>query len=196
MRVMYVPNMLLVGATARNTGKTTFCAEFIRKWREACDVTGVKITTIHTDDNHCHHGDDGCGACTSFDGDYEIIEERNSSCGKDTCSLLQAGALRVFWVRTKVLRLAEATESVMSLIPKNSVVVCESNSLSGFITPGVIVVTHRSDVADIKPSAKPMLEKADFTVDVSDPESLDAALGSIGVETADGGILLTIVNRS
>ena len=195
MSVMYIPNMLLVGATARNTGKTTFCTEFIRKWHGFYDIFGVKITTIHTDDVHCHHGGDGCGVCTSFGGDYEISEEHNPSCGKDTCFLLQAGALKVFWVRARVLRLAEAALSVMSLIPKDAVVVCESNSLSGFVTPGVIVVTHRNDVTEVKPSAKPMLEKAGFTVDVGDPESLNAALGSIGIESAHGGITLTIVNR-
>ena len=192
---MHIPNMLLVGATARNTGKTTFCAEFIRKWREAYDIIGIKITTIHTYDSHCHHGDGGCGACSSFDGGYEITEERDSSCGKDTCSLLQAGALKVFWVRAKVLMLADAAASIMSRIPRDTVVVCESNSLSGYVTPGVIVVTHRGDVAEIKPSAKPMIEKAGFTVDVSDPESLSAALGGIGVVSSHGGILLTIVDR-
>ena len=192
---MFIPNMLLVGATARNTGKTTFCAEFIRKWSDVCDVIGVKITTIHTDASHCHHGEDGCGACASFDGDFEIIEERNPHCGKDTCSLLQAGARKVFWVRARVLKLAEAAESFMALIPKNAVVVCESNSISGFVKPGVVVVTHRSDVAEIKPSAKPMLEKAGFIVDVRNSESLNAALGSIYVESVHGRILLTIVNH-
>ena len=184
--------MLLVGSTARNTGKTTFCTEFINKWRELNKIIGVKITTIHDDNCLCHHGDKGCGACTSFRGDYEITEEVSVSGSKDTSSLLRAGAKRVYWVRARKIRLMETAKQIMALISKDVVVVCESNSLLEHISPGVTVITHRNGVKDIKPSAKPMLEKADFIVDVGSPESLNTALDSIGIESSDEGIRLVV----
>jgi len=191
---MIIPNMLLVGSTARNTGKTTFCAEFIKKWHELYNIIGVKITTIHDDNCLCHHGENGCGACTSFRGDYEITEEDCVSGSKDTSSLLRAGAIKVYWVRAKKWRLAETAEQIIALISKDVVVVCESNSLSEYISPGVTVITHRSQIEDIKPSALPMFEKACFIVDISEQESLNTALDGIGIESSDDGIKL-IVNR-
>ena len=188
---MIIPNMLLVGSTARNTGKTTFCTEFIHKWRELNKIVGVKITTIHDENCHCHHGENGCGACTSFRGDYEIVEEVGTSGNKDTSDLLRAGANKVYWVRAKKWRLAETAERVMAMISNDAVVVCESNSLSEFVSPGAIVVTNRRGIEDIKPSALPMLEKADFIVDISEPESLKTALDSISVEFSENRVRLT-----
>ena len=188
---MIIPNMLLVGSTARNTGKTTFCTEFINKWHETYKIIGVKITTIHDENCHCHYGDKGCGACTLFCGDYEIVEEVNISGSKDTSGLIRAGAAKVLWVRAKKWRLDEAAERVMAMISNDAVVVCESNSLSEVVSPGTIVVTHRSGVKEIKPSALPMLEKADFIVDISDPESLKTALDSIYIVFSEGRVRLT-----
>ena len=191
---MTIPNMLLVGSTARNTGKTTFCAEFIRKWHGRFDIVGVKITTIHNENRQCHHGDNGCGACTSFDGDCEVIEELCTSGNKDTSGLLQAGAAKVYWVKAKKRGLGEAAGRFMAVVPNNAIVVCESNSLSKIVTPGVTVVTHRSGVDEIKPSSEPMLKKADFIVDVGDSDSLNTALDSIRVESLGNGIQLNVDN--
>jgi hypothetical protein len=178
--------MLLVGSTARNTGKTTFCTEFIRKWREKRDIIGIKITTIHAEKGPCPRGEEGCGVCSSFIGDYEIIEENDPLGRKDTCTLLAEGAKKVYLVRSLPHRLSEAVDRVMALSPEDAIIVCESNALASIVTPGVIVVTHRPGVDNIKPSAKPMLEKADLTVNVGEPGSLRQALEKIEI-TYNGG---------
>jgi len=175
--------MLLVGATARNTGKTTFCTGFIRKWTAHFDIIGVKVTTVHDEKAHCHHGNVGCGVCTNFKGEFDITEESVMIDGKDTCELLKAGAAKVYWIKANKNSLADAFSNLISKIPKSALIVCESNSLSSVVTPAVIVVSSRTDVSDMKPSAGPMLEKADFIVDVSDQGNLLAVLDSILVES-------------
>jgi len=185
-----IPNMLLVGSTARNTGKTTFCTEIIRKWEPQHDIVCIKITTIHGEEPHCHHGDKGCGACTNFKEDYEIIEERNPLGKKDTNALLAAGALRVYWVRSKHEKLPHAIKRAVEKIPKDTVIICESNSLAEMVTPGAIVVTHRKEVKDIKPSAQPMMEKANFIVDISNETSIKTALENITADKTDA--ILTV----
>ena len=188
---MNLPNMLLVGSTARNTGKTTFCTEFIRKWHGLHSIIGVKITTIHAENAPCPHGDEGCGVCAAFKGGYEIIEEKDPFGTKDTCALLGAGALKVYWVRSASLHLSEVVNRLLADLPRDVIIICESNSLSGLVTPGVTIVTQRSGVYDIKPSAKPMLNRADFIVDISDQESLDTAIKKIEISSSNGEIRLT-----
>jgi len=184
--------MLLVGSVARNTGKTTFCTEFIRKWAAQHDIVGIKVTTIYGEKGRCHHGDEGCGVCTDFVGDFEIVEEFDHSGAKDTSGLLKAGASKVYWIKATHHCLAEAFGSLIGLIPGNSVIVCESNALSALLRPAVIVVSSRNDISieGMKPSAKPMLEKADYIVDVRDQGKMQAALDGIIVESADGGCRL------
>jgi hypothetical protein len=150
------------------------------------------VTTIHSGKAPCPRGEESCGVCTSFTGDYEIIEEKDPSGRKDTCVLLAEGAVKVYWVKATPHGLTEAVGRLMALLPKNAVIVCESNALSGLVTPGVIVVTHRPGVDNIKPSAKPMLEKADFTVNIGDPESLRRVLEGIAITSDGSGIKLVV----
>ena len=189
MNKTFAPNMLLVGSTARNTGKTTFCTQFIRKWESQHDIVGVKLTTIHGEEAHCHHGDEGCGACTSFRGDYEIIEERDASAGKDTSLLLDAGAVKVFWVRAKADMLEEAVKQCLAAIPNDVVIVCESNSLRDLVIPGAVVVTHRSGITEMKPSAKPMLDIANVIIDIANHDSIETAIARIDI-TSNGEVVV------
>ena len=181
-------NMLLVGSTARNNGKTTFCFAFVKKWKDACDITGLKVTTVREGKGVCHHGNDGCGACSSFSGGYDISEETLDSGEKDTNMLLAAGAKRVFWIRTTAECAGEALGAVMPELPSNGLIVCESNVLAGLVKPGVIVLMHRAGIEDVKPSAGLLIEKADFVCDISKPGSTEAALDGITVSRVDGRV--------
>lgn len=62
-------------------------------------VIGIKVTTIKAKDGQCPRGSQGCGVCSSLEGDFCITEEIDSDCDKDTARLLAAGANRVFWLR-------------------------------------------------------------------------------------------------
>ena len=176
--------MLLVGSTARNTGKTTFCLAFLDKWKDKFDIIGLKVTTIREGKGICHHGNDGCGACTSFSGNYEIIEETNKSGGKDTSKLLAAGAKKVFWIRALTGYVQEALDVFMTQFSSKHIIVCESNALIGFVTPGVSVLMHRNSVAKIKPSADFFLKRADFVCDISEPSNIETVLDKIEIECA------------
>jgi len=188
---MDIPNMLLVGSTARNTGKTTFCLAFLEKWKDKFDAIGLKVTTIREGKGMCHHGNNGCGVCTSFSGNYEIIEEKDRSGEKDTRKLLAAGAKRVFWIRALDEYVQEATNAFMAEIPPEHIVVCESNALSDFVKPGASVLMHRAGIESIKPSAELFMKKADFICDISQAENIEAVLDKIELSCVEGRVIVT-----
>ena len=190
---MDIPNMLLVGSTARNTGKTTFSLAFLNKWKDKFDVVGLKVTSIREGQGICHHGNDGCGVCSSFSGNYEIIEETDTAGGKDTQKLLAAGAKKVFWIKAINGCVEEALSIVLPEVSQSSIIVCESNSLTQIVRPGVSVLMRKSGITQIKPSAIPFIEKADFAADISEPGSIDSVLDKIQVSKDEKGVSLSLV---
>ena len=187
---MDIPNMLLVGSTARNTGKTTFCVAFLNKWQDKFDIIGLKVTAIRKGKSACPHGNHECGVCASLVGNYEITEETNKSGEKDTQKLLAAGAKKVFWIRALTEYVQEALDVFMAQIAPGHMIVCESNALTAFITPGASVLMHRNDAMQIKPSAKLFMQNADFVCDISEPGNIETVLGKIEVSRAEGQISL------
>jgi hypothetical protein len=190
---MNVSNMLLVGATARNTGKTTFCCTFLDKWKDKFNIIGLKLTIIGDEKRACPHGNASCRVCSEFAGNYEIEEEANNSGGKDTQKILAAGANKVFWVRSLIGYVPEAFDVFMTKIPPKSIIVCESNVLVKFITPGVVVAMCRAGVKkeSLKSTADLLLGKADFVCDIAEPGSVEAALDKINVTCDKGQISIT-----
>ena len=82
--MLQAPNMLLIGSTGRNIGKTELACELIRRAAPAQTVTAAKITVIRESGGRCPRGGEGCGACTSLDGDYDLMQETNRDGVKDT----------------------------------------------------------------------------------------------------------------
>lgn len=162
MRV--VPTMILVGSTARNLGKTALATRLIEALRPKEKVVGVKVTTIRDRGAKCPRGGDGCGACSSLTGNYEIWEERDPDGEKDTSQLLKAGAVRVFWLRAIEDALAEGLDALMTRIDREAVIVAESNSLRKVVTPSLFLMLKESDGGQVKPTAREVMSFVDITV--------------------------------
>ncbi|MGH9509475.1 MAG: hypothetical protein ACRD2M_06030, partial [Terriglobales bacterium] len=123
--------MVVIGGHSRNLGKTSVVAGLIaalpeRRW------TAVKITQY----GHgvCSVNGESCG-CAVDEHTFAVTEERDPAGRADTCRMLAAGARRVFWVRTKQGRLAEALPQVREKIEAARDVIIESNTLLHFLRP-------------------------------------------------------------
>jgi molybdopterin-guanine dinucleotide biosynthesis protein A/molybdopterin-guanine dinucleotide biosynthesis protein len=156
--------MILVGSTARNLGKTALATRLIEALRPREKVVGVKVTTIRDRGAKCPRGGDGCGACSSLTGNYEIWEERDPDGEKDTSQLLKAGAVRVFWLRAIEDALAEGLDALMTRIDREAVIVAESNSLRKVVTPSLFLMLKESDREQVKPTAREVMSFVDITV--------------------------------
>jgi hypothetical protein len=154
--------MLLIGASGKNSGKTTLARECIRQWKDLAPVTALKITTVSHRGACCPRGEDGCGECANIPSGYILEEEKGASPGKDTALLLQAGARRVFWLRSLRSSLEQGFAGFLEQAPEDSLIICESNSLRELVEPGCFIMLHNLKGGAMKPSAARVEALADF----------------------------------
>ena len=159
-----VPTMILVGSTARDLGKTALAGRLIEALRPGAKVVGVKVTTVRDKGAKCPRGGDGCGACASLTGSFEIREETDPGGDKDTSRLLKAGAARVFWLMARREALAEGLDALMARIDRDAVIVAESNSLRQVVAPGLFLMLKGPERARVKPTAREVMPFVDISV--------------------------------
>ncbi len=174
----YAPNMLMIGSTGRNVGKTEFATAVIRKFAPQGPVVGLKVTAVDKADGACPRGGAGCGVCSSLTGPYLITEETHAGPEKDTMRLLDAGATRVYWLRVLRDHLVEGMDAVLAMISAGIPIVCESNSLRTVLEPGLFVMMKRRASAPIKDSAARVLKQVDRLV-ISRSDAFARALADL-----------------
>ena len=170
--------MLMIGSAGTNTGKTELACALIRKFSKSNDIAGIKVTTIKAKDGQCPRGGQGCGVCSSLDGDFCITEESESNRDKDTARLLAAGASRVFWLRVMKTHLKEGLAALTRIIGPDAVSVCESNSLRQVVEPGLFLMVKGRNLKTWKSSARAVRRYADRIV-VAGGQSFDFDLEQI-----------------
>lgn len=159
------PDILMIGATGRNVGKTEFACELIKRYAPSVPVTAVKITAISETGGVCPRGGAGCGVCTSVEGRFSITEERDAAAAKDTSRMLRAGAHRVLWLRVLRAHLREGVEALLAGIPEGGLIVCESNTARRVIQPGLFLMIRPQGAAPVKPSAGELMPLADRVIE-------------------------------
>jgi len=152
--------VIVVGGHTRNIGKTQLCVEILRAFPER-DWTAMKITQF----GHgvCSVNGEACG-CAIEEHTFALTEERDPAGRGDTCRLLAAGARRVYWVRTKQGRLAEAWPQVRKKMEGAADVLIESNTVLNFLRPDLYLPVLDFSRADFKDSAREFLDRADAYV--------------------------------
>ncbi|MBP2100347.1 hypothetical protein [Enterococcus rivorum] len=162
MKDIEVPRMIQIGSTGRNSGKTTMAKELIAYYCKSTSVFGLKIITITGDRGKCQRGAVGCGICTSIDEGYELIEEKNSTGTKDTMELLKTGCEKVYLLKVFREHLLDGFLAFLELVPADSLIVCESNSIREVVKPGVFVMMDNKK--RIKETAARVIDQADIVL--------------------------------
>lgn len=187
-----IGQMILIGSTGRNSGKTVLAAALIKKWKDLFPISALKITTINQKDGGCSRGGTGCGACAGICNDFELIEETSIRNGKDTSLLLAAGAQQVFWLRSLQSGLREAVSLFLTQIPENTVIICESNSLRKFVEPGLFIMIRNIDDSFVKPTAKEVVGMADLVVKNDFSDSINKAADRLQIIETNTGFLFSL----
>ena len=153
-----IEKMIIIGATARHSGKTELASCIIKKFCLKEKFTGIKISTIHENDSSFHGNIDNLND--------NFIIEKNTVTGKNksTDRMLSAGANETFWIHTKAEFLKDALIKLLPMLDKNSYLICESNSLRKIAEPDVFIMI-KNIKSEIKNTAAEVLASADFTVD-------------------------------
>ena len=177
-KMIKLDGMLMIGSAGANVGKTVLACALIEKFGKTTDITGIKVTTIKAKDGQCPRGGQGCGVCSSLDGDFYITEETDSNSKKDTARLLAAGAKRVFWLRILKKRLKEGLTALLDIIGPDAVTICESNSLRQVVEPGLFLMVKARNLKSWKSSARDVKDYADEII-VTGPIGFDSDLDRI-----------------
>ncbi len=168
-------NLIIVGGTGRNVGKTEFVCRLIEIVAATHEVYALKVSAIFPDEGlfHGDHSDENLST------GQKLFEEDRRDTTKDTSRMLRAGAKKVFYLRSDDSGILAGFADFQKKIAPNSLIVCESNSLWNFIKPGLLVmVTKEGQI--IKPRAVEQMQSADIVV-TSDGKSGFPDIGKIEI---------------
>lgn len=127
------PNLLLIGGTDRNVGKTTLVCKLIQQFSSTHNLAALKITPHR-------HGE--CPTCKLIYKTDRIIisEELNREGSKDSARMLMAGASKVYYIQCADANLEEAIRVIEPLIAPHEPIVCESAGLRQLVKPGIFIM--------------------------------------------------------
>ncbi len=155
--MLHDPNLLVVGGTGRNVGKTEFVCRLIEKISRTEVVYALKVSAIFPDEEIYHGNHDGKESA------HHLFEETRRETGKDTSRMLRAGASRVFYLRGDDSTILSAYAAFRRLVPAKAAIICESNSLAESVQPALQIMIRQKD-GIIKSRALPRLQLADMVV--------------------------------
>ena len=163
--MLEVSNMVIIGGNSRNAGKTTLACRIISRFSTNSEVIGLKVTCIRPDDDlfHGRHEE-------KHDSGFTISEELNAGTHKDTSKMLNAGALKVYFIRVEESFMEQAILQFMSRYINNQLIVCESRSLQAILQPGLFLMMIRAD-ADSPKDISAYYDKADRVFYYGDDQS-------------------------
>ena len=136
-------NIMMIGSAERNVGKTLLACELIRRLKPQTSIIAVKVTTIREKNAPCPHGDEGCGLCGAFKGNFTLTQEHDGPPDKDTRRLIDAGSLKVFWLRVREAHLASGVEALLNIVPAGQATILESNSARQMLEPSLFLVLRQ-----------------------------------------------------
>jgi molybdopterin-guanine dinucleotide biosynthesis protein len=149
--------IVVVGGHSRDVGKTSVVAAIIARLPEM-HWTAFKITQFGH--GFCTADGEPCD-CQTDEHTVAVSEERDAASGTDSARYLAAGAVRSFWVRTRIGNLAAAMPRLRKEIAAAENVILESNSIMGFLRPDLYLSVLDQAKADFKDSARLFLDRAD-----------------------------------
>ena len=159
----FYPNLMIVGGTGRNSGKTSFVCGLIEKFRDDLRIIGLKVSAIYADEGAFH------GSHEKFeDKDIQIFRETNAGSRKDTSRMLQSGADEAWFLSVTDDNIGEGMTRFLEQINEDSVIICESNSLAKVIKPGLFIMIKRNDQQPFKARVTDLEKYADLLIDFDD----------------------------
>ena len=176
------PQLLLIGGTGRNVGKTEFTCRLISRIAATRQIYALKVSAMYPDEQMFH------GRHEYDASDFHLFEESRSESGKDTARMLKAGAKRVFYLQGEDNRILQGFTEFIHKVPTSSPVVCESNSLGNFVQPGLHIMITSSNT-EVKERARVQLAKADLIIK-SDGASGFQDLEALHFSEAEGWYLV------
>ena len=139
---MVIPNLLLIAGTGTKSGKTALACRIIEQ-NKKLNIYSIKITP------HFHETTTGLNLLSEGKG-YSIYEETNRQTSKDTSRMLNIGAFKVYFVKVWDDQLLDVFNKILTYIPSDVPIICESPALRNIIEPGVFIIMTSNTVNKYK----------------------------------------------
>jgi len=178
-------NMIIVGGTGRNIGKTTLAETLIKKLNRFGPVVGIKISNIKPEGLEFHGNHD-----VQSNEDFSIWEETSTNGNKDSMRFLKAGAQKSFFIQTGDAFLKDAFKEVQNHLSGKEIVVCESNSLINIMKPAVFLMVKGESNGASKAYVDELLKRADHVLNAMDLAQFESVADSM---TLDEGQIKLII---
>ena len=144
---------MIVSGNGRNTGKTSFVCEVIRKISQKQAITAIKVSPHY-------HNDQKQEALFEGEG-FFVLEETKTDGIKDSSRMLQSGASRVFYIEAKDESLAMVLDQLIPMISPGHAVICESGGMRKLIEPSLLLLLNEEGRDEFKTSYRNLLPLAD-----------------------------------
>ena len=180
--------IVVVGGHSRSVGKTSVAAAIIARLPEM-RWTAFKVTQFGH--GFCTADGEPCD-CQTDEHTVAVSEERDRSSGTDSARYLAAGAVRSFWVRTRIGNLAAAMPRLRKELAVAENVIVESNSIMGLLRPDLYLSVLDPATADFKDSARLFLDRADALLVRADSAALAPHWRGVSPRLAAGTPRFTI----
>ncbi len=165
-------NMLLIGGTGRNIGKTTLMEMLIKQFSTGYRVIALKSSMLLPGEEHFH----GKHKIVKPD-EYILKRELSEKGGKDSQRYLMAGATQSFFLSVGEKVLNEAFEQFLKYTDGSEIIIAESNVLRNVINPGLFIMVQGKSKP--KPYAVKLLELADIIVPSLNIKRFEKVIGSL-----------------
>jgi len=170
-------NILLIGGTGRNSGKSTLACKITEAFCKQHDVIAIKISP------HFHQQTKGLKVVESSP-DFNVFEETSLETDKDSSRMLVAGATKVYFIQVFDAGLLEAFKALVKHIPTTSPVICESPALIKYITPGLFFIADHPEVLNKKKEILSLKNKADGTINIFQ-DNLEHVIRNLGFSNGE-----------
>jgi hypothetical protein len=174
--------IVVVGGHSRSVGKTSVAAAIIARLPQM-HWTAFKITQFGLGFSSANG--EPCD-CQTDEHAVAVSEERNAGGGTDSARYLAAGAVRSFWVHTRIGNLAAAMPRLRRELAAAQNAIVESNSILGFLRPDLYLSVLDHVTADFKDSARLFLDRADALLVRAGSEDLVPHWRGVSSRLAEG----------
>jgi hypothetical protein len=151
MGILKLPQLLLIAGNGRDSGKTTFACLIIQKFSPDHRIFALKVSPHK-------HRIAGCGKVICDTEGLYITEETDPATGKDSSRMLNAGAVRSFFICCDEDILPAAIQKILELTDEQTLMVCESGGIRQFVEPGLFFIVDRAGSVGIKLNTQNLLE--------------------------------------
>ena len=168
-------NLLLIGGTGRNIGKSTLMEIIIQRFGKELPLIALKSSMLMPGEVYFH----GKHKLVEPD-EFLLQEEVYDGSLKDSQRYLKAGASRSFFLSVGEKALSEAFEKFLKTVGNSGIIIAESNVLREVAIPGTFIMIKGN--SSVKPQAKKFLELADRVIPAMDVDAFEKVAAELRLD--------------